>query len=111
MISSLIRVDGQGSASKILLLSDVPQTAQTFEAGSALAPVQIQVSNAAGMALRHTSSIFIRVRIRLRNSTFIRFFFRFTFVASCLNCISCCIFATLKITKLFDSAPALPVLC
>jgi hypothetical protein len=75
MISSLIRVDGQGSASKILLLSDVPQTAQTFEAGSALAPVQIQVSNAADMVLRHTSSIFIRVRIRPRNSSFIRFFF------------------------------------
>jgi hypothetical protein len=94
-ISSRLLVDGQGSASKILLLSDVTQTARTFEAGSAMPPVQIQVSNSVGMALKQTGSIFIRVRIRLRNSTSIRLFCSsFLHAWSCSNYIFCRMFSS-----------------
>jgi hypothetical protein len=79
-LSSLIHVEGQGAATKILVLSTIPQTARSFSAGGTLPPVQIQVANAADMVLSQTSKIFVRIRLRPKNSTI-----RFSFYFACIT--------------------------
>ena len=72
-ISSSIIVLGQGAATNVAILSPVSHTASPLQAGNALPPIQIQITNAARMVLTQTGSIVLRVRLRPKNLTVIRF--------------------------------------
>jgi hypothetical protein len=71
-ISSIV-VLGQGAATNVAIISPVSQTDLPIQAGHALPPIQIQVTNAARMVLTQTGNIVLRVRLRPKSTTVIRY--------------------------------------
>jgi hypothetical protein len=81
-IASSIQVTGQGAAVNIIVVSPIANKEAPFPAGSSIPPVQIQIANGARMPLYQTSSIFLRIRVRQKNSTLARFVFGLSLIIS-----------------------------
>jgi hypothetical protein len=72
-IVSSINVSGQGAVAKLAVLTPQSQILSTVVAGSPMSSIQIQVTNAVGIALKRTENLAVKIRVVSLNSTGTRY--------------------------------------
>jgi hypothetical protein len=72
-IVSSINVSGQGAVAQLAVLTPQSQISSTVVAGSPMSSIQIQVTNAVGIALKRTENLVVKIRVISMNSTGTRY--------------------------------------
>jgi hypothetical protein len=66
---STINVTGQGAPANIAILTPQSNSALPVQAGSTMPSIEIQITNAVGMALKQTGNIVVKIRVNPKNSS------------------------------------------
>jgi hypothetical protein len=71
-VASSINVTGQGTPSQIAVVTPQSQIASIVQAGGTMSSIQIQVTNAVGVALKQTNGVVVKIRVIPKNASAIR---------------------------------------
>jgi hypothetical protein len=72
-VASSINVTGQGAPSQIAIVTPQSQIASAVQAGGIMSSIQIQVTNAVGIALRRTDGIVVKIRVIPKGVSAVRY--------------------------------------
>jgi hypothetical protein len=73
IIASSINVTGQGAPSQIAVVTPHAQIASTVQAGNTMSSIQIQVTNAVGIALKQIDGVVVKIRVIPKNVSAVRY--------------------------------------